>query len=332
MEQSVKKERIIVIGASAGGFKAVVQFLAEFKGREDAVFLVVLHTFSDAPAILAEHMGRLIKMPVSYAENGMKLKGGQVFIARPDYHLLVQEEKLVFTKGPKENLFRPSIDVLFRSAAVAHGNRVIGILLTGRLNDGTLGLLAVKRCGGITVIQDPASAEFSDMPLLAQKTVDPDYTLELKDMPQLLLRLLNDLLPPEKEVPAVLQRESAITSNIGGLLDGTNKKEAEGEIGFSCPSCGGPLKIMEEESTRHYRCRTGHSFTMKSLEEGQDTQLEETLWVALRILDERQALLKKIISDYERKGLDMLANSNQLKLQEVEHHANHLKKLMGLHE
>ena len=332
MEQSVKKERIIVIGASAGGFKAVAQLLGEFKGREDAVFLVVLHTSSDAPPVLAEHLGRLIAMPVSYAENEMEIKGGQVFLARPDYHLLAKEGKLLFTKGPKENLFRPSIDVLFRSAAVSYGNRVIGLLLTGRLNDGTLGLSAIKRCGGITIIQDPGTAEFADMPLLAQKTVDPDYTLHLNDMPLLLTRLLNDMLPPEKEVPDVLRRETGITSHIGSLFNEKNEKHGEGDMALSCPSCGGPLKVLEEEATPHYRCRTGHSFTMESLEEGQDHQLEETLWVALRVLDERLALLKKIISDYERKGLDMLAKTSQLKLEETEHHTTHLKKLMGLHE
>ena len=324
--------RIIVIGASAGGYKAVVECLGGFKGREDAVFLVVLHTFSDAPAILAEHMSRLIEMPVSYAEDGMKIKSGQVLLARPDNHLLVKEGKLLFSSGPKENLFRPSIDVLFRSAAVSYGNRVIGVLLTGRLNDGTLGLSAIKRCGGITVIQDPATAEFGDMPLLAQKSVDPHFILQLSKIPGLLNRLLDDLLPPEKEIPAVLRRETEITSHIGRLITGENKKEKEGDMALSCPSCGGPLTLMEEEATTHYRCRTGHSFTLESLEEGQDHQLEETLWVALRVLDERLAVLKKMINDYERKGLDMLAKSNQHKLEEVEQHTTQLKKLMGLYE
>lgn len=192
----------MVIGASSGGFKAVVQLLGGFTGRDETIFLVVLHTFSDAPATLAEHLGHLIEMPVSYAENGMKLRGGQVLPARPDHHLIVKEGKLIFSHGPKENLFRPSIDVLFRPAAVAYGHRVIGILLTGRLNDGTLGLSAIKRCGGITIIQDPATAGFADMPLLAQNTADPDFTLQPSDMPLLLTRLLNDTLPPEKEIPA----------------------------------------------------------------------------------------------------------------------------------
>lgn len=320
--------RLVVIGASAGGFKAVVKCLGGFLGRKDAAFLVVLHGFSEAAATLAEHMSRLIEMPVVYAEHGMNIKGGQVFLSPPDRHLLVKEGRMMLTNGPKENLFRPSIDALFRSSAVEHGNKVIGMLLTGRLNDGTLGLSAVKRCGGITIVQDPSTAEYADMPLLAQKTVDPDFTIQLDNMGALLSRLLDDSLPPEKEVPAVLRKEASITSHMGSRIDGEEKKD----YNLTCPSCGGPLVVMEDETTVHYNCRTGHSFTMESLNEGQDHEMEEALWVALRVLDERLVLLKKMISDYERKGLDMLAKSNQHKLEEVQQHTFQLKKLMGLQE
>ena len=324
--------RLIVIGASAGGFKAVAKCLGGFKGRENVVFLVVLHGFSESPATLDEHLSKLIEMPVSYAKNGAPLKGGQVFLSPADHHLMVRDGKFLLTNGPKENLFRPSIDVLFRSVAVEHKNRVIGVLLTGRLTDGTLGLSAIKRCGGITIIQDPTTAEYADMPLYAQRSVDPDYSLRLEDMGNFFNRLLDDSLPPEKEIPAVLRREVGITGHIGSLIDGHNVKDYEGEMAFTCPSCGGPLTTMEDESVTHYRCRTGHSFTLESLDEGQDHQLEETLWVALRVLDERLALLKKMISDYERKGLDMLAKSSQGKMEEVEQHTQQLKRLMRLNE
>ena len=162
--------RFIVIGASAGGFKAVAKCLGGFTGRKDVVFLVVLHASSESPKILDEHLSKLIEMPVNYARNGAPLKGGQVFLSPPNHHLMVRDGKFLLTNGPKENLFRPSIDVLFRSAAVEYENRVVGVLLTGRLTDGTLGLAAVKRCGGITVVQDPATAEYSDMPLYAHRS------------------------------------------------------------------------------------------------------------------------------------------------------------------
>lgn len=322
--------RLFVIGASAGGFRAIIECLESFEGREDAAFIVVLHGYAGSEATLAEHLGKAIKMPVSYAGNGMEIETGKVFISCPDYHLMVLDGQMTFTKGPRENLFRPSIDVLFKSAAVNYGNRAVGVLLTGRLNDGALGLSAIKRCGGITIIQDPDTAEYSDMPLYAQRSMDPDFTLDLHDMSRLFNSLLDDSLPPEKEIPTVLKKEVQISSHIGSLVNG--RREDELSDNLSCPSCGGPLTLMEGEEMTHYRCRTGHSFTMESLSEGQDEQLEETLFVALRILDERMVLLKKMIGDYERKGLDYMVRISQPKLDEVKSHSERLKKMMGLQE
>ena len=324
--------KVIAIGASEGGFMAVAESLGRFKGRSDSVFLVVLHGYPDVPSVLAERLSQLIEMPVSYAENEMKIETGKVFLAPPDHHLMVKEDKLLLTSGPKENLYRPSIDVLFRSVAVEYGNRVIGVLLTGRLSDGTLGLSAIRRCGGVTIVQDPATAGYADMPKNAKLSVHPDFSLHLEDMPGLFNRLLDAPLPPEKDVPAVLRKEVGISGHPGSLIDGKNLKENEGDQPFSCPSCGGPLTRMEDEEVAHFRCRIGHSFTLQSLSEGQDRQLEETLWVALRVLDERTALLKKMIYDSERKGMDMLAKSHQHKLEEIQHHAFHLKRLMGLND
>lgn len=322
--------RIFVIGASAGGFRAIIECLDNFEGRADAAFIVVLHGFSESEATLAEHLGKAIKMPVSYAGDGMDIEAGKVFLSCPDYHLIVENGQMAFTKGPRENLFRPSIDVLFKSAAVHYGNRAVGVLLTGRLNDGALGLSAIQRCGGITIIQDPDTAEYSDMPLYAQRSMNPDFTLDLHDMSRLFNSLLEESLPPEKEIPLVLKKEVALTSHIGSLVNGSREEELSDN--FSCPSCGGPLTLMEDEKLEHYRCRIGHSFTMESLSEGQDQQLEETLFVALRILDERIVLLKKMIGDYERKGLDYMARISQPKLDEVKSHAERLKKMIGLQE
>ena len=324
--------RVTVIGASVGNLQAVVKSIGAFKAREDSAFLVSLHGLSETPPVLAEYFGRQIEMPVRYAQNEMKIETGQIFLAPPDHHLMVKDNKLLLTHGPKVNLFRPSIDVLFRSAAVEYGNRLIGVLLTGRLSDGILGLSAVKRCGGITIVQDPATEEYADLSIYTQNRIAPDFSLRLEDMSTLLNRLLDDPLPPEKDIPAVLRKEVGITSHIGSLIDGKNFKEKEGDQPFSYPSCGGPLTRIENEEVAQFRCRTGHSFNLLSLSEGQDRQLEETLWVALRVLDERIALLKKMIFDSERKGLDMLAKTNQDKLKEVEHHAFHLKKLMGLND
>jgi two-component system, chemotaxis family, protein-glutamate methylesterase/glutaminase len=323
-----KNFRLFVIGASAGGFKAIVKCLDGFQSDADAAFVVVLHSPSELPEIMSAHLEKLIKMPVSYAQNHHEIKIGQVFLARPNVHLMVENGSLLFSHGPKENLFRPSIDVLFRSAAVAYGHRAVGILLTGRLNDGALGLLAIKRCGGITIIQDPNSAEFTDMPLYALKTVDPDYVLKLDEMPMLFNKLLENPLPPQIKIPATLQREVDITKRVGNLLETDNEINEN----LSCPSCGGPLSQIDDENGEHYRCRIGHSFNIKSLDESQNQQLEESLWIAFRVLDERRMLLKKMISDYERKGMDFLAENTEIKLEEVENHVRRLKAMMGLVE
>lgn len=319
--------RVIAIGASAGGFNAVVACLREFKERADLAFLVVLHGYTETHVSVAARMDKLIHMPVVYVENNMELIGGKLFLARPDRHLVVSGGRLFIIQGPKENLFRPSIDVLFRSVAVELGNKAIGVLLTGRLTDGTLGLGAIKKCGGIIIVQDPETAEFPDMPLYAQRSLDPDYILSLEDMPAVFEQLLSEPLPPAKNVPETLRRQVEITSHVGGLDDGKNKNENIDNL--SCPSCGGPLTAMEEEVV-HFRCKIGHAFTMQSLNEEQERQLEETLWVAMRVLEERSTLLKRMIYDYQKKGFDRLAKSNQEKLAEVEKYSLNLKKLIGI--
>ena len=322
--------RLIAIGASIGNLNAVIKCIGKFKPRKDSVFLVALHGFSEAPPVLADHISRLIEMPVSYAQNEMKIETGQVFLAPPDHHLMVKNKKLLLTKGPKVNFFRPSIDVLFRSVAVEYGNLVIGVLLTGRLSDGILGLSAIKKCGGITIIQDSATADYAHMRMYAQYSVVPDFSLSLEDMSLHFNQLLNVPPPPAKDVPNALEREVENTSHKERLTGGKSLKVKEEPEGTTCPSCGRPHKETGETNNLHVG--TCHSFTLQSLSEGQSHLLEETLYVAIRVLDERIALLKKMIYDSERKGLDMLAKSHQHKLEEVEHHASHLRRLLGLND
>jgi two-component system, chemotaxis family, protein-glutamate methylesterase/glutaminase len=195
------------------------------------------------------------------------------------------------------------------------------------LNDGAIGLAAIKKCGGITVIQDPRSAEFTDMPLYAHKTADPDYILPLEEMPALFKRILEDPVPPGKEIPPALRREVDIQKSIDRHLDNEND-----DLPLSCPSCGGPLDQIESKDAVQYRCRVGHSFNLDSLDESQSRQLEESLWIAFRVLDERRLLLKKMINDYERKGMNYLVQSTQAKINEVESHVGRLKTIMGIGE
>ena len=190
--------RIILIGASAGGRTAIEKVLKNISSNIDAAFLVVVHSSYDMISSFSKYLNQKIEMEVLEAQESMEIETGKVYLGVPNQHMLVLNGKISNSNGPRENLFRPSIDVLFRSAAVAFGNRSVGILLSGRLNDGTVGLEAIKKCGGITLIQEPETAEYSGMPLTAQKFVDIDYTSKLEEIGDIIKELSNKALPEKK--------------------------------------------------------------------------------------------------------------------------------------
>ncbi len=206
--------RLFVIGASAGGHDAVIRTLSGIPKQIDAAFLVVIHSLYDVPTNFSEYLDKKLELTVKDAEDEEDIRPGIVYMSRPNQHLAVVEGKIQLSSGPRENLFRPAIDVLFRSAAVAYGHRTVGILLTGRLNDGTAGLLALKKCGGLAVIQNPKTAEFSDMPLSAQQAVAIDHVVDLAEMPSIIQEITQQPLPPAKTIPNHLIREAGIAMKI----------------------------------------------------------------------------------------------------------------------
>src|SRR4051812_46970 len=196
---------IIVIGASAGGVTALQKLAASLPADFAPSVFVVLHAFAKGPRLMADILNRAGDIQVSYPENGEAILPNHVYIAPPDYHLLLEQGTTRVVRGPKENGRRPSVDSLFRSAAVKYGPRVIGVVLTGYLDDGTVGLNAIKECGGIAVVQDPADAEIGAMPANALQHVEVDYCLTLAEIPELLQKLTstpieathNGMEPPE---------------------------------------------------------------------------------------------------------------------------------------
>ncbi|GHB73342.1 chemotaxis protein CheB [Persicitalea jodogahamensis] len=322
--------RIILIGASAGGHAAVLTTLKDIPPDINACFLVVIHTSFDATSAFASYLDGKINLRVKEARHGMPIEAGTVYVAVPNNHLALQGGEIMLTRGPRENLFRPSIDVLFRTAAVSQKNRCVGVLLTGRLNDGTAGLSAIKRCGGLTVIQNPRTSEYAEMPRTAQREVEIDHTVNLEDMGEAIIKIAQTKLPPEITVPRNLVREAGIAMKIESQVA---TDEALGEqVPLSCSSCGGPLWKMDDPHQQRFRCHVGHSFTQEALLESQNTALEETLWIALRTLEEKQALLKRIILDYDNRGFKTLVPSYKDKLAEVKTHAERLRTLMRLHD
>ena len=322
--------RIIVIGASSGGRVAVENVLHSISPKVNASFLVVIHSSFDMISSFSSYLNQKIELPVVDSRTGLELERAKVYLAIPNQHMIIEEGKLRNSNGPRENLFRPSIDVLFRSAAVIYGNRCIGLLLSGRLNDGTVGLEAIKKCGGISIIQDPETAEFKGMPLTAQKFVDIDHITKLEDIPDLLHKLTEDKVPEEKKIPNTIRREAEIATKIRSQV---KTEDFLGEkVALSCASCGGPLWRIKDTEVERYRCHVGHSFSQESLLFAQNENLEETLWVCLRTLEEKKVLMLNMAEKFKGKGSDHIARSYSDKIKEVNKHITKLRNLMDIRE
>lgn len=269
-------------------------------------------------------------MEVVECRGTMEIKTGRIYIGMPNLHMVITQGKVSNSNGPRENLFRPSIDVLFRSAAVAYGNRCVGILLSGRLNDGTVGLEAIKRCGGITVIQSPQTAEYSGMPLSAQKFVEIDYTEKLENISNLIEQLVEDPLPEKMEIPDTIRKEAEIANRIRSKV---KTEDFLGEkVALSCASCGGPLWKINDTEIERYRCHVGHSFSQESLLLAQNENLEETLWICLRTLEEKKVLMLKMAENFLNKGSKQIARSYSDKIREVDEHIDRLRQLMDIRD
>lgn len=324
----VSPDRLFVLGASAGGRAAVIQCLGGIPADIDAAFAVVVHSAFHMPSFFAPVLAKKTDLKVVEAENGLKIESGTVYVAKPNHHLFIEEDSVRLSHGPRENLFRPAVDVLFRSAAVSYGNRCIGILLSGRLNDGTTGLEAIKKCGGLAIIQNPETAEYGDMPQSAQDVVDIDFTAELEELPNLISRIMQDSLPSPLGIPPSLIRENGIATKIKSQV--ATEEVLGKQVPYACASCGGPLWEMEGSELTRYRCHVGHAFSQEALLEGQNGAMEEALWIALRNLEEKYRMLNSIAAKYEESRSKMLAKSYRDKAVEVLQQIDKLRAVLQL--
>ena len=320
--------RLFVIGASSGGFRAIKMLLSDIPKGLNAAYLVVLHSAFDASNSYSKTLGMHLELNIVDAEHDMNIEPDTVYMAKADHHLFVRDSKMLLSKGPRENLFRPSIDVLFRSAAVAFHNRCVGVLLTGRLNDGTNGLDAIQQCGGLTVIENPETAEFSSMPLYAKETIPIDYVVNLEDMAGVITAICNEAPPEIKDVPSHIKKENNIAMRIKSQIE--LQEELGDQVPISCASCGGPLWKMKKSNPERYRCHVGHAFTQEALLKSQDQSLEEALWVSIRTLEEKKTLMESMISDYEKRGMNKLTKSYKYKIDEVSEHIRNIRGVLQL--
>jgi two-component system chemotaxis response regulator CheB len=255
--------------------------------------LVVLHMSPHGPSQLPRVLRRAGVVEVAETIDGAAIELGKIYVAPPDSHLLVDGRRLRLSRGPKENRTRPAIDPLFRTAAMAYGARVVGVILTGMLDDGTAGLFAVKERGGISVVQDPKDALYPSMPESALQYVEADYTVPVAEIAPLLARLAKQPVEHVERSPmsALVETESRF-SNME-VVDMQDMDAIGSVAGMSCPECQGPLwKIKEPKPTR-YRCHVGHAFTRRSMAASQVEAEETHLWQALRTMKERAALISE---------------------------------------
>lgn len=297
---------IIVVGASMGGVEALSALVAQLPGDLPAAVLVVLHLATQQKSVLPQILSRQGPLPAHHPEDGEPLKPGHIYVAPSDRHLVVEPGKVRMVKGPKENGHRPAVDTLFRSAARAYGPRVVGVVLTGALDDGTAGLLAVKKQGGVTVVQDPTDAFCPDMPRSALEYVAVDHCVRLRELGALLERLVALPVklrsakpsPPSRRMNAEVKSMTIETRTLAG-----EPPEYDGEPShFSCPDCGGVLFEMEDDGLLRFRCRTGHGYTSEALAAGQQTGMDEALWAALRALEENAALSRRMAARARERG------------------------------
>ncbi len=315
------------MGASAGGIVALSSLIAGLPDDLDAAVLIVLHLSKKSNAdVIVKGFQKQTSLNCQVAYDGARISRGHLYLAPPEQHMLIRNGHVHLTQGPHENKYRPSIDVLFRSAAVQYSHRTIGIILTGLLDDGTSGMAAIKKAGGICIVQDPSDAAFGDMPQSVLNNIEVDYKASLTRIPAIIEVLMSQPLPPEQALPVELKIEADLTA--GMMSDLNELKKIADRSDFICPDCGGGLWAVRDDPMHRYRCHTGHVYTERLLAEEQVEGIEESLWVSIRMLEERRNLLLLMRTHDEHAGNLQLAEANQGRAIEIDRHIKRLKQVL----
>lgn len=290
------KRDVVVIGASAGGVLALKELVSSLPADFSAPIFIVQHIAPYATSMMPEILNHVGVLKAVHPKDGDPIRAGYIYIAPPDHHILIESDRVLVKKGPKENRFRPSIDALFRSAAYTFGPRVIGVVLTGLLDDGASGMWSVKRLGGVGIVQQPGDAEYPSMPTSVLEYVDVDYVVPLNQVASLLTTLTakEDIhTPPDvsHEEKERLGTEVKIASQTNafemGILD-------MGDLTpLTCPECSGALVRFQEGKLVRYRCHTGHAYTAGALLAEVDKSIEDNLWKSIRAIEEAIILLEE---------------------------------------
>jgi two-component system, chemotaxis family, protein-glutamate methylesterase/glutaminase len=285
---------VLVVGASAGGVEALVTFVGALSADTRAAVCVVLHISPAGTTAMPHILGRAARMPVHGPSDGDPLLAGHIYVAPPDHHLEIEPGRVRLTQAPRENGHRPAIDATMRTAAEAYDGKVVGIVLSGARDDGTAGLLAIKRRGGAAVVQDPDEALYPGMPNSAIAHVDVDAVLPLAQMAAWLAHHQPGGSGPPGGIRVMDDPQLPSTADP--------PKESATGTRFTCPDCGGVLFEQEEGGLTRFRCSVGHVFSIESLAAGQAHELEGALWTAVRALEDRGELLRQMAARAQRDG------------------------------
>ncbi|AGI06980.1 protein-glutamate methylesterase [Xanthomonas citri pv. malvacearum str. GSPB1386] len=283
---------VIAIGGSAGAVNALRPLFSQLPKDVPAAILVVLHLSARGSGIARTFSSIAPGFPVHEAQAGQELLAGNIYLAVPDRHLMVIEGKIVLGTGPRENMARPSIDALFRSVALDRGPRAVGVLLSGKLNDGVAGLEALQQRGGAIAVQDPVDAVEAEMPSNALERVGPDAVVPGAGLATAILQLLDKPVLLGREPSAALRLEVDIAwgrPSTTELMKGVGQPSP-----FSCPACGGVLTQVAGEGIWRFRCQVGHAYTADALDAAKESSLDEALRVALRVMEERAELVTRL--------------------------------------
>jgi two-component system chemotaxis response regulator CheB len=318
---------LVVIGASAGGVGSLQRVVEHIPAGFPAAILVALHLPDGIRSMLPEILARAGNLPASHAENGEKFERGRIYIAPAGFHLTIQDGRMNVTRGAREHGHRPAIDPLFRSAAIAHGPRVIGVILSGLLDDGTVGLREIKRAGGLAIVQDPRDTEWPSMPQSALNHVNVDYSVPATQIGTLLQQVVMGRPRSQRAMPS--NDGKMVNEELSELTMHRDERLHPGDPSpYSCPECGGVLWELKDGELLRFRCRVGHAFTGETLTTEQALAVEHALWSAMRALEEQAAVRRRMAERAKRQGRASSAGRHEARAHDLDQQAQQVRNLV----
>ena len=324
MGQNGFKRGVVVVGGSAGSLEAL-KFFGDLQPDFPAAIFLVMHMAPTSPGFLPEIIKRYSQIPVAPAHDGNSTEPNCIYVARPDHHLRVRSGFMEVDRGPKENRHRPSIDVLFYSAAEVYGPRVVGVILSGMLDDGSAGLLAIRKRGGLGIVQEPGDALYPDMPRNALCYAGADYCVPHSQLAALLTRVTSEAIDPKASHPK--PRREAQTDGVS--MDQNQLDKSVGKTtDISCPDCGGVLSLVDDEKMLRFRCRVGHVFSQDTLFTAQSDGVEQALWTAVRLLEEKAETARKLREYSLSRNFKSAPEKFEAEAKKLDQHAKVIRELL----